>query len=42
MVMGIENSESGVLNPTIGLPIDSISSFRCSIRIVLSFFASSC
>jgi hypothetical protein len=40
--MGIENSESGVPNPTIGPPIDPISSFRCSIRIVLSLFASSC
>ena len=40
--MSIENDESCVQSPTIGLPIDSSFSFRSSIRIMISHFASSC
>jgi hypothetical protein len=40
--MSMQGGESCVQNPTIGLPIDFSFSFRSSIRIVISLFASSC
>jgi hypothetical protein len=40
--MSIENGESCVQDPMIGLPIDSCFLLRSSIHIVINRFASSC
>ena len=40
--MSIENGESCVQDPMIGLPIHSCFPFRSSIHIVINRFASGC
>jgi hypothetical protein len=42
MAMSIENGESCVQDPMIGLPNDSCFLFRSSIHILISRSASSC